>query len=755
MKQNLYKREAGYKRILFFLFFLIPVLAFSQSVDYGKNYFNVTKGVTGGTVEPGDTIQVRATFVVRSGAIADSCAFYDAIPSGTAYISGSLCVLTNEGKTYKTFTDTYGDDAGWVSGSNVTIHLGYNASNNPATAFRRGQVRASHRPSFYGSTCIMMASYSVRVLASYGSTINLGNGTATYKLGAASIQVISFASNPVAIFANNGVCSNSVGGNSLGAEFNGTFGSGAARNRSASASVPASYTYQYFTTGSPQDYYYGIPNNTSTLTNYTTSNAWAKPDASSPTHRVHTVWDIIGDHTGASNPLLGNSAADTVANPNAGYMVIINASYKTDSAFQHTITGLCPNTYYELSAWFRNVCSRCGCDSAGRGASTAGYIPTATGDSSGVYPSLTVEVNGTDYYSTGQIRYTGQWIKKGFTYLTGPAETSFTLTIRNNAPGGGGNDWAIDDISVATCTPNLDLQPSPTVNVCYGNTVDMYTVVRCYYSNYIYWRWEKSTDGGSSWTNTGVSGTGSPTLVSGEWQYTASYPTFLGDSANHNVLYRIRVASTSANLDNESCSFTASTTIRVFVNSCGFVLKTHLLSLNGKVINDKAQLNWIAENEDADLIYEIEKSTDGIHFTKAGVVNSLNNPTEKNAYIWNDYNAINGSAYYRIKMVTADGFKYSKIIFLSNNKLAFEIKAVVNPFNETLFFDAISPVEKTILITVNDSYGRKIKEEKRTLSAGINKINIGGLGYLPEGTYLLRVQADESIFNKKVIKRKY
>src|SRR5207245_8831304 len=139
--------------------------------------------------------------------------------------------------------------------------------------------------------------------------------------------------------------------------------------------------------------------NASTLTGYTTPTAWAIPDKSAITHRVFQVWDIIGDHTGAASPSAGNPAADTVANPNAGYMLVVNASYRIDSAFAQTISNLCPNTYYEIAVWMRNICSLCGCDSAGRGVNTAGYIPTALKDSSGVYPNLSFNVNALDCYN--------------------------------------------------------------------------------------------------------------------------------------------------------------------------------------------------------------------------------------------------------------------------------------------------------------------------------------------------------------------
>ena len=437
------KKCLPYRIILpFFLFFVALGQTHAQTFDYGKTYINVTKGVNGGTVEPGDTLEIRTTFVVRSSYY-DSCAYYDTIRPGTVYIPGTLRILTNEGKIYKGFTDAFaGGDCGYttVVGPNtyIRMNLGYNPTDVPATQFRRGRIRNTHRPSFFGSTCIMMASFRVRVTAPIGSTINTGGGAISYKAAglpaATPPSIINFATSNAAIYTNYGACPNSVGANTLGTEFNGTFGSGPTRNRGTSASVPPGYTYNTFTPNQPNDYFYGIANNTSTNGAYTTLNNWLKPDpdpdGAGPlmTHRVFQVWDIIGDHTGAVSPTLGNPAADTVANNNAGYMLVINSSYKTDSAFSHNISNLCPNTYYELSFWVRSICSKCGCDSNGKGASNSigppFYIPTATGDSSGVYPNLTIGIDGKDYYSTGNVQYTGSLGKKEF-YLPDWANSNF------------------------------------------------------------------------------------------------------------------------------------------------------------------------------------------------------------------------------------------------------------------------------------------------------------------------------------------
>ena len=765
----------------------IPLLAFffslsqvyGQTFDYGKTYINVTKGVNGGTVEPGDTLEIRTTFVVRSS-FYDSCAFYDTIRAGTSYIRGSLKILTNEGKQYKAFNDTFPAilapppvipaDCGWitVAGPNtfIRMNLGYTPGDAPATPFVRGRIRNTHKPSFFLNTCIMIAAYRVRVTAALGSTINTGGGAISYKAGglpaATPPSIINFDNNLVAVYTNYGTCPNSVGANSLGTEFNGTFGSGPTRNRGTSANVPPGYTYNIFTPNQPNDYFYGVANNTSTNGAYTTSNAWAKPDpdpdGAGPlmTHRVFQVWDIIGDHTGAASPTLGNPAADTVANKNAGYMLVINSSYKTDSAFKHTVSGLCPNTYYELSFWVRNICSKCGCDSNGKGASNAAgppfYIPTAPGDSSGVYPNMTFGIDGKDYYSTGNILYTGRWVKKGFTYLTGPAQTSLTMSIRNNAPGGGGNDWALDDIAVATCTPNLAMLPSPTANVCIGNQVDVWCRVRCFFPNYIYWTWEKSIDNGVTWTPTGASGVGSPVMVSGNWEYTANYPSFIADSSSHLNRYRIRIASTPGNLSDPNCSFLAATQIVVWVNNCSVVLPTIFKAFTGQPQSGYARLQWDVENETSNVVYEVERSDDMTTFYKVGTVSASSSGNGSASYVLNDPSTLGEQTYYRIKMTNGTANKYSKIVLLSSGKLEYAIKSLINPFKDVLSFEMIAPENGTARITLIDAYGRVVRQSIETYSQGLNQMKLLNVSALANGAYLLRIDAGEKTFTRSVIR---
>ena len=731
-------------------------IVLAQNIDFGKSYINVTKGLNGGTVETGDTLEIRASLVVRSGRY-DSCRYQDVVPAGTAYITGTVRVLTNEGKIYKQFTDVAGDDPGWISGANITINLGYNQTDQPATSFRRGRVRNTHKPSFFGGTCIMIASFRVRVTAPTGTNISTGGGNMTYRSGTSPVQTFTFPANLIRVFSNYGICSNTIGVNAIGTETNGTFGSGRPRNRGASANVPVGYTYQFFTTNQPNDYNYGIANNTSTLTNYTTSNAWPKPDPSTPTHRVFGVWDIIGDHTGAASPTAGNAAADTVANGNAGYMLIVNAAYRIDSAFQQTISGLCPNTYYEISCWIRNICSKCGCDSNGVGASGAGYIPTAAGDSAGVRPNLTFEVDGIDYYTTGNILYTGNWIKKGFTYLTGPFQTSFTLKFFNNAPGGGGNDWALDDISVSTCSPNMVYAPSNNPKVCDSNSIQIQDTIRSFFNNYVYYKWQRSTDGGGTWTDvTAPAGPVVPFWNGSAWEYVSTYniPPSATTLADNGDMYRLIVATTLGNLTNPDCSFTDNTSIITLeVIDCQIPLAVKLISFKGEKNGSTAILKWATENEEETYIYEIEKSVDGAHFTKTGQQFSYNHPGS-NHYTFTDLH-VAGKTYYRIKIINNQGqYYYSKTILLNGENGKISFLTVINPFAEKLEFSLFNNANDAgVIALLIDLSGRVILRKNIMLQRGENRVVFENTNTLAAGIYFLSIKNNQTSIQQKVYKQ--
>ncbi|WP_460558809.1 T9SS type A sorting domain-containing protein [Ferruginibacter profundus] len=566
----------------------------SAIIDYGKTYVNITDGTVGGTINPGDILEIRTTLVVKQNAAAahraiDSVMFFDTLRAnkGFAYQGSTLALRTNEGKLYKSFTDNSADaDAGWYTtagaGTDTAIQMNMGIG---ATNLTGGIIRSSSRPSFYGNTCIIMATYRVAVNANYGSKINFGGGGFQYRDSVTGVfHYISFPTDSLIVYESPGACPDAVSAtNVIGDEFNGTFGAPAASAGSQNRAASANTAYIYATIGanSPNDYYYGVVNNTSA------TNAIVQTVPKGNASRVFTVWDITGDHTGAANTARGNKPCNpalpiSATNP-CGYMLTINSAYKTDVAFQYNVTGACTETYYEISAWFKNLCYKCGCDSTGTGAG-AGYIPTAPGDSSGVRPNIAMQIDGVDYYTTGELVYQGlggtqtgsdtlnNWVKRSFVFKTLPGQNNFTVTFRNNAPGGGGNDWAVDDISIRTCYPNMSYSPSASPTVCAGQTLKLSDTVRSYYNVYIYYKWQRSTNGGGTWVDiAGTSGVATPVLISpNNYQFVNSYtlPPSATAPSNNGNLYRMVVATNAVNLAGTTCNYSDFVPVTLTVNNC-------------------------------------------------------------------------------------------------------------------------------------------------------------------------------------------
>lgn len=758
--------------LCFLIGFLCNTLVGSaQTVTTGKSYVNITRP-NGGTFLPGDVIEVRATIAVSGGSNTSAATRINSIRYNDTlnltkftYVAGSLKMLSNEGRTQYSYTDAADADSANIN--TVTGMLRFNIGNGAGAAnvgtqgnsvTNSGNLWGALRPTFYNGTCIRMYVYRVVIrntpsIVALDSTILLSAGNFRYRVGSSASDALSgFSRYSLKIASDFGLCTNSVGTNAIVGESGGTFGSGIAQNRAGGTTfVPAPYTFQTFSNNTPNDNFYGVANNTSS-DNTNNPNVPYSSGAGSAS-RVFSVWDIIGDHTGATNQALGNPPTGN------GYAVIINASYQTNLAFEQTIGGLCEETYYEFSAWFRNICRRCACDSSGRGASQSGYTPAPGNDSSGVRPNLSFKVDDVEYYTTGNIPYSGQWIKKGFVFKTRPGQNSMKLSIRNNAPGGGGNDWAIDDIRLATCLPNMQYSPSLNPNVCAGNALTLYDTVRSFFDNYTHHQWQQSNDGGVTWTDIGAARDSVPywNAALGSWEYVTSYTTPVTSLSDDGKRFRLIVATSVPNLSNVNCRTTDSmNSVTLNVIDCGEVLSTTLTSFTGRILNNKAVLNWTTTGDNEPLFFDVEKSFNGTSFTSIATVNGYNRSGQNN-YSFTDPDNISSRVYYRIRMRTADNrTSFSRIIQLTpNDQQTFTFVSVINPFKNTLMFDISSGKGGTAKAELINQFGNPVKKMSLDIHEGITHFSFENTNTLAAGMYVLKVQMGETIIYQKVVKQNY
>ena len=230
--------------------------------------------------------------------------------------------------------------------------------------------------------------------------------------------------------------------------------------------------------------------------------------------------------------------SDHTGNPN-GYFMLIDAAFDPSDFYLDTVKNLCANTTYEFAAWMLNLKYV-----------LQGTKPNITFN----IETLTGQVLQT--YNSGDlpIEQSIRWRQYGF-YFTTPLNVSeIVLRMTNNAKGGDGNDFALDDITFRPAGPVIATaivnHAADTVQLCSGDTSTLYftaTVGSCY-ANTAY-QWQMSSDNGFTWNNiAGATGTiySRPSTVAG------------------NYFYRIIVAPAS-NIGIGNCRV-ASSPIRVKVN---------------------------------------------------------------------------------------------------------------------------------------------------------------------------------------------
>jgi gliding motility-associated-like protein len=257
-----------------------------------------------------------------------------------------------------------------------------------------------------------------------------------------------------------------------------------------------------------------------------------------------------------------NLGADHTPNDTDGKFMLVNASLAPGIFYLDTVRGLCGGTTYEFSAFIVNLLRPNSCN--GRGTD----------------PNLTFTIERTDgtiitEYSTGDIAETDlpTWVQYGTFFQTPANISTVVLRIRNNAPGGCGNDLAIDDILFRPCGPRVDAgvsqSTSDSISLCADDTRS-FLLEATYSAGYADPRlqWQLSTDQGLNWQN--IAGATTTT-------YTRN-PTGAG-----NFQYRLLVAD-GANINNPVCRV-ASLPVTFIVNPLPLVqLPDNITACSGNTV---------------------------------------------------------------------------------------------------------------------------------------------------------------------------
>jgi hypothetical protein len=189
-----------------------------------------------------------------------------------------------------------------------------------------------------------------------------------------------------------------------------------------------------------------------------------------------------------------------------------------------------------------------------------------------------------------------------------------------------------------------------------------------------------------------------------------------------------------------------------------FVLPIKLISFTADKLNNDVQLNWLAAEALNFSHFEVERSMDGFSFSYIGGGNLLETAAGQYKYALKDAGVlhstgIQGSLYYRLKMIDVDGhIEYSKMVKVDNESKTGMVTAYPHPFVQEIFVRIGLEKPGNVKVSLIDTWGKTLTTMQSFLQAGENKIRLYPPLHLQKGIYLLKVHSDNHETLLKLIK---
>ncbi len=176
------------------------------------------------------------------------------------------------------------------------------------------------------------------------------------------------------------------------------------------------------------------------------------------------------------------------------------------------------------------------------------------------------------------------------------------------------------------------------------------------------------------------------------------------------------------------------------------VLAVNLFNLTAQPDQAKQQipLHWTVADDQQTRFYEIQRSTDGIHFTSLQTVASALSASQK-TYNYTDKTPAYGDNYYRIKKVDVNGvIAYSNVVKAALQTTS-DVTLMPNPASTYINISSKNNMSQVQLFDSKGQLLQTIKPQSNFYKLETNK--------LAGGQYFVRIQTSSGILNEKFIKQ--
>ncbi|MEO5647263.1 MAG: T9SS type A sorting domain-containing protein, partial [Chitinophagaceae bacterium] len=202
------------------------------------------------------------------------------------------------------------------------------------------------------------------------------------------------------------------------------------------------------------------------------------------------------------------------------------------------------------------------------------------------------------------------------------------------------------------------------------------------------------------------------------------------------------------------CSVYATDTVQVQAFSTCLILESSLVDFRGVLKDNQVQLFWQVLNNQQAQYFEVQRSIDGINFETIGrIMKEASLASSANYTYQDDAGYLMGTnIYYRIKMVSAGGTKYSNMVNFSIKPILKNSVAIFpNPVKDFMHMRISAITSCKIKIDIFEASGKLVMSSGSTIKKGSNLIRLDGLGNKQSGVYLALVYIGDEVLRHKIL----
>jgi|GEM_PF-1794160 len=184
------------------------------------------------------------------------------------------------------------------------------------------------------------------------------------------------------------------------------------------------------------------------------------------------------------------------------------------------------------------------------------------------------------------------------------------------------------------------------------------------------------------------------------------------------------------------------------------ILSCDLKDISGIYADNQTLLSWNAVCDNKFNLFEVQYSSDAVHFTALGKVYADVNDNNPKNYSFTHGNPAASSNYYRLKLVDKDGnYKYSNVILIRLKTVA-GISISPNPASDNLYININSTRNDVAQVRIINAGGNLVLTRQEHLSVGTNSFTIKDVSHFIPGAYIVQIVTTNDVKSEQVIIRK-